>query len=266
MKKSKDQEIEVVGLQKNKRTYTVHTSEGKHNFQEESILKFQLFTGAKFTASEWKDILKQEDKHVYFNKALNYLSYGKRSVGEIKHYLTEKQAQPSHIHFVVEKLTEIGYLDDEKLANEFVKTYQTEKLYGPKLIEQKLLLKRFSTKDIEKALKQYSKEIEEENIAQILTKEKDKLKQYPLKKQQQKLYEKVLRLGYDTNLIYQKLSTLELIDESYPKLCKDFVKARRASEAKAKSASELKQKIIQKLLSKGYEYSQILQAFIDAEE
>lgn len=266
MKKSKEQEIEVLGLQKNKRTYTVHTNEGKHNFQEESILKFQLFTGAKFSATEWKDILKQEDKHVYFNKALNYLSYGKRSVGEIKQYLEEKQAQPSHIHFVVEKLTEIGYLNDALLASEFVKSYQTEKLYGPKFIEQKLMMKRFMPKDIQNALQNYTDEAQEENIKQILDKEKEKLKTFPLKKQQQKLYEKCLRLGYDTGMIYEKMSHLTLVDESYPKLCKDFVRVRKTSEAKAKSASDLKQKIIQKLLGKGYEYSQILQAFIDSEE
>ena len=262
----KKNEIEILGIKKNKRTYTVHTSLDKYIFQEESILKYQLFTGAIFSQAEWKEILKQEGKHQFLSKALNYLSFAKRSKGEISKYLQEKGAVFSQIHFVLEKLSEIGYIDDAKLAQDLVQTYAVEKLYGPKLIEQKLTEKHFSPKDIENALSNYDAEQISSNISSIVEKELRKNKQYPVKKQQQKLFEKCYRMGYDAQDLYEKLANITFEDESYPKLMKDCKKAVEKYQTKQLSAAELKQKVIQNLLQKGYDYSSILQAFVDIEE
>lgn len=247
----------VLVVKKLKRNFQVETTEGKYKFSEDTIIKYQIFRDREFTKEELEVILKTEEFNSYLNRAINYLSFQLRSVNEIKKYLVSKECPINLIDDITKKIIELGYLDDERLANSFL-DYSIRNLKGPNFLFQKLKEKLIEEKLIKNTISKYSEEIEIEVIEELLGKIANKYKKYPLRKQKQLVYQKLLRDGFSNELINSALNKFEFNDDSDEALNKDFRKAILKVE---NLDYKEKQKIISKLLQKGYEYSKIQEHF-----
>ena len=71
----------------------------------------------------------------------------------------------------------------------------------------------------------------------------------PVSKQKESVYTRLYRMGYDYSIINQVLSVIEYSSLDFNKLMKDYLKICEKEQDQ--------NKIIQKLLAKGYNYSDI---------
>lgn len=249
--------VEILKLTKTKRSkkILVETSIGEYKLSEDTIVNFLVLKGKTFTIDEFNKIIDSEKSNDLFNKVLNYISYQMRSEYEIEKYLLDKDASSEDVGLIIEKLKKFGYLNDEELANYvFDSVLRNQK--GPKVLENKLQEKRIDNLIIKEYLNKYNYSLEYEVASEVIEKEKNKNNDEPIKKQKQSIYNKLLRYGFSSNIINNIVSELKLVDNSSEKLEKEIEKL--LYKYRSLEKKELKQKMIKSLISKGYEYSEII--------
>lgn len=94
----------------------------------ELILKQQLKKGMEISKEELDQLILEDEKGSAFNKSVKYLNSALKTEKQIKEYLRKKGYNLSTIEYVVDKLKEYKYLDDENYARSFVLTYSNK--YG----------------------------------------------------------------------------------------------------------------------------------------
>lgn len=252
----------VVSVKKLKTKYRVETTENKYSFTEDTIIKYSIFMGRVFEENELDAILAEEEFNVLTNRAINYLSYQPRSENEVRKYLLEKDATEELADKIIKRIKNLGYLDDEMLANSML-DYVIRNLKGPNVLRQKLTQKKLDEDLINKTIYKYTELQEEEVIDDLLRKIVERYKKNPKNKQKVLIYQKLIRDGFSSELVNYKLNKLEFVDESDERLIKDLKKLiRRVDEFNYEARS----KIISKLMARGYEYNKILNALNNLEE
>lgn len=257
-------EIKIIALEKKPRSkkYKVITNEEDYNFSEEMLIKYHIFKDQVFTKKEFEKILDDSLVDDYFNKVINLLSISLKSESEIIKYIHDKERvskkylKDNQINSIIEKIKQLGYLNEEKLCD-YILDYYYRNNKGPLYIKQKLIEKKVDRLLIEDTLKKYSYDMEEEAIDKILEKENNK--NYTVKKYKMNLTNKLLRNGFSSNIVYKKIDKLKVEDKSNELIEKEFNKIYDKVNKKDITDHEKKQMIINKLLSKGYEYQLIKQ-------
>jgi regulatory protein len=94
----------------------------------ELVMKNQLKKGMTISKEELDEIILEDEKQSAFSKAVKYMSSALKTEKQIKDYLRKKEYNPGTIEYVIDKLIEYKYLDDEAYARSFVLTYSSK--YG----------------------------------------------------------------------------------------------------------------------------------------
>lgn len=106
----------------------------------------------KYHAAKSFDSLSEEDIHTKIrNSALGSLGMREHSVGELKRKLEQKFEYPELIQKTLEWLLDLGYLNDQRFAEIFVRS-SINKGRGPVRIQQELQLKSVHSSHISEAL------------------------------------------------------------------------------------------------------------------
>ena len=246
--------IKIISVEAKKGYYLVTTSLNDYKFDEDTIVKYEVFNDKEFDKKEFDKILKFNDEQSAFNKVIKYLADGPRSKLEIIKYLKEKGIENSRA--VIKKLTDYGYIDDEKLACDMV-NYYLEQDKGPLYILKKMDDKGIADDIKMEAIKQYPKDLEEEKCLSVGAKEVTKLKSHPVKKQKMMLYSKLVTRGYSIDVARRTIDKMEYVDESNDSLVKDYQKLLAKAKKKELNNNEIKSYIVERLMAKGYEYKNI---------
>ncbi|MCK4534997.1 MAG: regulatory protein RecX [Syntrophobacterales bacterium] len=93
--------------------------------------------------------------------ALRYLLYRGRSIKEVQTKLEEKGFGDTIIEKVVDRFTDLGYLNDKKFARQWAKSLAVSRLWGDRKIEISLLEKGIPRYLIEEAIAEARKEKDE---------------------------------------------------------------------------------------------------------
>ena len=250
----------VISVKKLKYKYKVETTENKYYFSEETILKYSIFKDREFDEAELKEIVFEEEKNNLINKAINYLSYQARSINEIRKYLIKNECNEAVLEDIVEKIISLGYLDDEALGVSLL-DYSKRTLKGPRFLENKLKEKMLEEDLIKRLTKEYTLDAEEAVVNELFFKIGARYSKYPLRKQKELIYAKLVRDGFSSEVINSLLARAEFIDQSNDTLDNEFRKLINKFMTEDGLDSSSKQKIIQRLLAKGYDYSLIKAKF-----
>lgn len=146
--------------------------------------------------------------------AIKHLSTRARTVWEMRKYLIEKEQNSDDVQTIIQELIEIGYLDDEKYARDYI-------LYGrSKNRGQIRIVKELNEKGVGSAISDAA--IESIKAQEILDNgkaysEKEKAEELALKlvegqeiddKLLRKAARKLIGLGYDSDVIYGVIGVL----------------------------------------------------------
>ena len=92
--------------------------------------------------------------------ALNFLAYRARTAKEVHDRLISKGFCPDVAESVVERFTELGYINDSNFARQYANGRVRNKGYGPRRIQQELRRKGVASQHIQEALDQSVLEVD----------------------------------------------------------------------------------------------------------
>lgn len=227
------------------------------SFTEDAIISNRIIKGNSFYEKDWKKIINSLDESLLFDKVLKYIDYKPRTKLEVKNYLEDHNATTTSIKNIIKRLVTINFIDDDRYARIFIEEEMRHQK-GPNAIKHVLLTKGIEEEIINKYLEEYSLDFLYENALDMGNKTLKTVVGLPVSKQKESVYTRLYRMGYDYSIINRVLSVLEYSELDYSKLKKDYLKI--------KEKVDDQNKIIQKLLAKGYNYSDIKKVINDSLE
>lgn len=243
---------------KNKSRFNVFIDRGNgeefgFGIDEEVYIKSNIRKGTELTEKEVHSLQLQDQFQKGLNMSMNYLSYRMRSMDEIRQYLIKKEFESHTAEAVIERLKELGYLDDLEFAKMFIRSKVMTTKKGPKALKQDLKQKGVDDLTIENALTIYTEEEQVEEAATLVEKKAKQYKKLSEHALKQKIGQVLQQKGYAWSIIEQAIEKASLSkdeDEEREALNLQAEKAHR--KYKTYSGWEYKQKMKQFLYRKGF--------------
>lgn len=101
----------------------------------ELVVKYQLKKGQEIDENYLAEIIFEDEKGKALSKAVKYISSTLKTTQQIRDYLRKKDYNPQVVDYVINKMIEYKYLDDEAYAKAYISTYSS-KFGKMKLISQ----------------------------------------------------------------------------------------------------------------------------------
>ena len=116
----------------------------------ELVMKEHIKVGSDLDMDFLSNLILEDEKGQALSKAVKYLSGNLKTEKQIKDYLKKKEYSDITINYVLEKMKEYKYLDDEHYAKSYVLTYSNK--YGKLKLSSMLKNKGVSSQIIDEVL------------------------------------------------------------------------------------------------------------------
>ncbi len=129
--------------------------DGKYEFSlgESALLESKLTPGMEISVGKLRELKKLSEDDKLYNQTLRYVALRPRSRWEIEFYLEKKKkASPALTTSILNKLSIIGLIDDEKLAKAFVHDRRLLRPTSRRKLITELRKKHIANEIIEKAI------------------------------------------------------------------------------------------------------------------
>jgi regulatory protein len=140
------------------------------------------------------------------------LSYRSRSEKELRELLKKKKFSEIYISGALKHLKQSGYLDDQALALRLKHQAFDNKLLGH-ASAKRFLLGRGVPDEIVNDTLEYNEETEADKIQKLIDKKLKTMGNYSDKKNAKKLWDFLVRKGYNFSTIRKALADFKLIEE-----------------------------------------------------
>jgi regulatory protein len=159
-----------------------------------------------------KDVEKARERTM--NRAVKLLAAKPRSVGELRERLLEKTwTNDAIVETVIAKLLEYGYLDDERFAADLALSKLRQRAQGKRRLQQTLSRKKLDRGTLENAIESAFEQIPESDLVDAAIQKRLRLKGRPeTREDTRRFLDYLLRLGFDYDLIREKMSAIKKID------------------------------------------------------
>jgi regulatory protein len=149
------------------------------------------------------------------NRAVKLLAAKPRSVGELRERLLEKLwTNEAIVDGVIEKLKEYNYLDDEQFALDIASSKLRQKPQGKRRLEQTMSRKKLDRDIVDVAIAAAFEKYPQEDLIDAAIEKRLRLKGKPKTREEtKKFFDHLLRLGFDYNLIRNKLTQIAAIPD-----------------------------------------------------
>ncbi len=260
--KTNDKYVIIKQVAKKRTKYEVTYDELKENssdkydekkklFLEDQIVDFRILKGKEFSATDWEKVIREAGIGTWLNKAMGYISYKDRTIQEVKSYLKEAKLEITEVEYIIDKLKDLRFLDDERYAQKYLDECVRHQK-GPLYIKNQMTTKGINRAIIDEVMINYSHEQAINDLVKNLEKALERLQSYPVNKQKETMMQKYLRDGFTSSDIQTAFNMVKWTADFQDRLVKDLVNIQKKTDDKSK--------IVQKLLQKGYSYSDIKNA------
>ena len=185
-------------IQKSNKTRANLYIDGQFAFGVEmlTVMKLGLKIGQEVTEQKLQEAIFDSEKSVAFEKAMDYLSRGMKTKKQMTDYLFKKGYVPQVVYYVVDKLIDYKYVDDDTYARLYVEHNSSNK--GNRRLSQELQQKGIA-RDQAEQFANIPKAEQEENAAALAAKYmRNKTNDV---KTLQKLQRYLLSRGYDYDTV-----------------------------------------------------------------
>ena len=128
--------------------------------------------------------------------ALKFLGYSARSVREVERHLDEKQYGEVEVYDTVERLKELGLLDDRAFAEAFIRSRLATKPVSRRKLYEQLLSHELPRELIEEALGAVDDLAEQDNALAVAEKYARQMEALPEDERAQRVLQRLLTRGY----------------------------------------------------------------------
>lgn len=137
-----------------------------------------------------------------------YCAYQERCYKEVEEKLYSFSLNLSEKEEILTYLIEHNFINEERFAQSFVRGKHNYKFWGKNRIVNELKFRNISSRIITSALKEISEENYLENFHKLAEKHWNNITERKGPKKNKKFVDFLLRKGYETHLIYDKLDEL----------------------------------------------------------
>ena len=138
-----------------------------------------------------------------------YCAYQERCYKEVETKLFDFHLTAEEKEQVLIYLIENNFINEERFAKSFVRGKHNYKFWGKNRITNELKFRNISSRIIQEALKEIPETTYLENFHRLAEKHWDSIKERKGPKKNKKFVDYLLRKGYETHLIFEKLRELE---------------------------------------------------------
>lgn len=221
---------------------------------EDTILKHNILFKKELDDLLIEQIKKESFYYEVYHKVLKYIMIKLRSKKEIRVYLEKYPLDEQDKNQIIEKLEEIGLLNEEKYARAFAVDKLNLGNYGPDKIRSELEQNEIDFNIIEEVLSSLDEEVVYRKLVKLVTKKvksNHKYSEYYLK---QKIITELVNLGFNREQIISVFDEIykkndEVIKREYEKL---YTKLSKKYEG-----INLNYQIKQRLYQKGFTKEEI---------
>ncbi|WP_306349660.1 regulatory protein RecX [Flavobacterium sp. '19STA2R22 D10 B1'] len=138
-----------------------------------------------------------------------YCSYQERCHQEVTQKLRDMKMIPQAIDTIVVHLINHNFLNEERYACSFFRGKHRIKHWGKIRIVNELKFRQISTYNINKAIKEISAEEYSETFHALAERHWESIRESNVQKKRRKFCDFLLRKGFESTIIYEKLKSLE---------------------------------------------------------
>lgn len=203
--------MEIVKYELTKKNiYNVYLSNGEVLELDESVITNNELLLKKRIDNDLYDKLKRDNKIcILVNASIKYINVRLRSIKEIKDYLLKKEEDTDLIDEVISRLMKMGYLDDRRFTEAYIKDKLNFTSWGDyKIINELNKLGIFSL-DIEDNIDLLSEDILNERMRKIIDKDIRTNKKYSGLKLKNKIYNHLLTSGYSKEKVISLINSYD---------------------------------------------------------
>jgi len=178
--------------------------EGKYAFSlsESALLESKLASGQELSREQLGEFKKLSADDKLYNQTLRYVAMRPRTRWEVEFYLDRKQASPALIDNILNKLSNIGLIDDRKFAQAYVNDRKLLRPASRRKIIAELRKKRVADEIIQQITS--AEEIDDRTALRAIIERKRRQTKY---QDDTKLMQYLARQGFgydDINSVLQK--------------------------------------------------------------
>jgi regulatory protein len=172
------------------------------SLSEDTIMNFGLKEDEEITESKLEEI-KNYDEYLYAKKiSLDFLAYRIRSEKEIITKLKSKKISPEIIEKTINHLNKLGLINDYEFGLQLASEKIKNKFLSKRALMQKLAEKGISKKTSEEIISSLLNSEREMQLAkEVYKKLKPRLKGLDKIKKKKKIYETLMRKGFELEII-----------------------------------------------------------------
>jgi regulatory protein len=169
--------------------YSIYV-DGEYAFSlsESALLDSKINRGQELSAGQVREFQKLSDEDKLYQKTIKYIAIRPRSQWEVDFYLQRKKASPALIDKILNKLSKIDLIDDEKFARAFAESRRLLRPTSNRKLKMELKQKRVAGDIIDKII-----EADDSAALQALIARKRRQSKY---QDDQKLMQYLARQGF----------------------------------------------------------------------
>lgn len=193
-----------------KNIYNVYLSNGEVLELDESVITNNELLLKKRIDNDLYDKLKRDNKIcILVNASIKYINVRLRSIKEIKDYLLKKEDDNDLIDEVISRLIKMGYLDDRRFTEAYIKDKLNFTSWGDYKIINELNKLGISSLDIEDNIDLLNDDILNERMRKIIDKDIRTNKKYSGLKLKNKIYNHLLTSGYSKEKVISLINSYD---------------------------------------------------------
>lgn len=203
--------MEIVKYELTKKNiYNVYLSNGEVLELDESVITNNELLLKKRIDNDLYDKLKRDNKIcILVNASIKYINVRLRSIKEIKDYLLKKEDDTDLIDEVISRIMKMGYLDDRRFTEAYIKDKLNFTSWGDYKIINELNKLGISSLDIEDNIDLLSEDILNERMRKIIDKDIRTNKKYSGLKLKNKIYNHLLTSGYSKEKVISLINSYD---------------------------------------------------------
>ena len=140
--------------------------------------------------------------------ALDFLSAKPRTVRETEDKLDSLNYGEYEVYQAVERLKELGYLNDLKFAEDFISSRLATKPVSRRKLKEQLYTHKLPSDCIDEALSTVTDEVENNNAALVAEKFYRQFENLEERERKQRVMRRLLSRGYDFNAVRQSVESI----------------------------------------------------------
>lgn len=203
--------MEIVKYELTKKNiYNVYLSNGEVLELDESVITNNELLLKKRIDNDLYDKLKRDNKIcILVNASIKYINVRLRSIKEINDYLLKKEDDTDLIDEVISRLMKMGYLDDRRFTEAYIKDKLNFTSWGDYKIINELNKLGISSLYIEDNIDLLNDDVLNERMRKIIDKDIRTNKKYSGLKLKNKIYNHLLTSGYSKEKVISLINSYD---------------------------------------------------------